>query len=395
MASYTSGAAPMCRNARIARYGPPMPNRAPSLRVSTTELFFDLVFVFAITRLTAEVATAPTWAGLLRAALPLAVLWWMYGGYAWLTNAVPPHPVPYRLLVFVGMGGFLVASLAIPKAFAGSGLVFGVAYIVVNLVHMALFTRAAEGATAWAALRLAPLNLLSALLVLIAGTTPRTASYALWTTAVAWQWVTPYLIPLPGFVIRPAHFVERHGLVILIALGESIVAVGIGISGRPVDALLVSAALLALAIAAALWWLYFDGDDERAERALDAAGVGRRPWLALYGFFYSFLPMLAGIILFAAGVQKAIVHADARMGSAGAWYLAAGVALYTGGEAVFRRVVGGGAVAFRSLLAATALATVPLGTRVAAAAEMAVLAALLVVGLTVESRLRRAPAAER
>jgi hypothetical protein len=145
------------------------------------------------------------------------------------------------------------------------------------------------------------------------------------------DWVSPFFTAVPGFPIRAAHFVERHGLIVLIALGESIVAVGIGMAGHHLRADRVVTAVLALALAAALWWLYFDGEDERAERVLDAAGVDRTIWLGLYGFGYAFLPILGGIIVFAAGVKNAVVQSGEPLTASTAWLLAAGVATYSSG----------------------------------------------------------------
>src|SRR3954453_23714985 len=126
-----------------------MPDSEPAeLRVSTLELFFDLVFVFTITQLTAVLAGRPTGIGLLHVSLMLVVIWWMYGGYAWLTNVVSPDRFAYQLLVLGGMAAFLVLSLAVPTAFSGGGVAFGLAYLVVILIHAGLFIRSQVGASA-------------------------------------------------------------------------------------------------------------------------------------------------------------------------------------------------------------------------------------------------------
>ncbi len=358
-------------------------------RATWLELFFDLVFVFAVTQLTGLLVHEPNPTGVARAALVLGVLWWMFGGYAWLTNAVPPREPVYRVLLLCGMGAFLAVGLAIPDAFGDSGLTFGVAYLVVNVVHLGMFMRATEHATVLATLRLAPFNVLSALLVLAAGFVDGTADWLLWGGAFALQWLTPYLSRIGGFSIEPAHFVERHGLIVIIALGESVVALGIGVGERALGAELVAAALLGLALAALLWWLYFDGEDERAERALGGAPAERRPWLALQAFGYAFLPMLGGIVGAAAGIEEVIGHAEADVDLAGACFLAGGVAAYLLGLAFFRLVLGTGPIRFRAAAALLAPASVPLGTEVAGVVEMGALAALLLAVVVFERPSKR------
>jgi low temperature requirement protein LtrA len=233
--------------------------------VSTVELFFDLVFVFTITQLTAVLVHAPTVPGVLSVVLMLGVIWWMYGGYAWLTNAVRPDRADRRLLLMVGMAGFLLIALAIPRAFSGAGLTFGIGYLVVTMVHAGLFTRSGVPATVQAVFRLARFNLASALLVLAGGLMGGIGQYILWGLAFGLQAATPFLSHIEDFRIQPAHFVERHGLVVLIALGESVVAVGIGLTGRAITLQLSAVAVLGLALTAALFWLYFGGDDVHAE----------------------------------------------------------------------------------------------------------------------------------
>jgi low temperature requirement protein LtrA len=190
-------------------------------RVTPLELFFDLVFVFTITQLTAVLYHAPTLRSLVQVMLMLAAIWWMYGGYAWMTNAVSAHTANRRLLLLGGMGGYFVLALAIPRAFTSSGLAFGIAYLVVVSVHTALFTRSSAAGVVRAILRLAPYNLGSALVILAGGALGGAAQYALWSLAVAFEWLTPVIRGNRGFDIAAAHFVERHGLVVIIAIGES------------------------------------------------------------------------------------------------------------------------------------------------------------------------------
>ena len=353
--------------------------------VSTLELFFDLVFVFTITQLTALLLSDLSWHGLLGTVLVLVLVWWMYSGYAWLTNAVPPRSTPRRLLLLAGMAAFLVLSLAIPGAFGDSALAFALAYLAVVLVHLAMFTRARTRAEVLAILRIGGFNLAAAAALVAGGVVGGNGEYALWAAACVVAWAAPYINGLGGFAVRGGHFVERHGLVVIIALGESVVAVGIGAAGLPVDANLVTVAVLGLLLAAGLWWVYFGGaDDERAEHALTAAPEPRRAVLAVTAWGYAHLPILLGVVTLAVGVKKTIGHPGEHATAAQALALAGGVALYLAGDAAFRWLLRIGTPAWRAAAAALALASYPLGTGWSAGAQLAALVLLLAVLLAAE-----------
>ena len=354
-------------------------------RVSTLELFFDLVFVFTITQLTAVLSDDPTPRGLLRVVLMLGVILWMYSGYAWMTNAVATDRAARRLLLLAGMAGYLVLALAIPRAFSEGDVAFGVAYLVIVAIHTGLYSRTGEARTVRALLRLAPLNLASALLVLAAVIADGAAAYLLWAAAFALEWVTPMLTPIGGFRIAPAHFVERHGLVVIVALGESVVAIGIGAAHLPVDLALASVAVLGLLLAACLWWAYFGGDDRRAEQALAAVPDDRRGWVAVQAFGYCHLLMLLGIIALAAGLKDAIGHAFEPLDLAHALLLAGGVAAFLAGDILFRRTLRIGPARHRAAAAVLALATVPAGLAVSAVLQLTVLGIVLAGSLAAES----------
>jgi low temperature requirement protein LtrA len=362
---------------------------AEAVRVSTIELFFDLVFVFAITQLTTLLAHDPTAVGLLRVLLIFGTLWWMYGGYAWLTNAVPPHRLLLRLLVLVAMAGFLVVALAIPTAFGRGGAAFGLGYLLVTLVHSGMFLLSTQETVVRAIRRLGPVNALSATMLVAGGFAGQTVQWVLWSAAFLLQWGSPAFTAVEGFRIRAAHFVERHGLIVLIALGESIVAVSMGVAADELRAGSIVIAVLGLALAAALWWLYFDGEDERAERALDGAPHGRAQWLALYAYGYGFLPVLGGIVVFAAGVKNAVGHHGEPLAASTAWLLAAGVAAYVAGLAWFRRCLGIRPVGPRLAIAVAVLPAAVVGLTVSPEAQLGVLAAIVVAGIIAESTLAK------
>jgi low temperature requirement protein LtrA len=252
-------------------------------------------------------------------------------------------------------------------------------------VHTFLFFQATETTAVQAMTRLGPYNTVTAGLLLAAGYTHGAVRWALWTAAFVLHWTTPAITEVGGFRIRAAHFVERHGLIVLIAIGESVVAVGIGLQGRRLTWGLSVTALLALTVAAGLWWLYFDGEDERAERALDDAPLSRNPWLALFAFGYAFLPLLGGIIVFAAGVKRGVVHYGSPAPWDTAWFLAAGVAVYVAALALLRSILRTGPLGLRLAIAGAALVTVVIGREASPAWQLAVLAAVLVAGIGAEA----------
>src|SRR5690348_2848835 len=229
-----------------------MASTESAVRVSTLELFFDLVFVFVITQLADSIAHEFDGAGVFHVLLLFGVTWWMYGGYAWLTNVMAPSSTTRRTLLLTGMAGFLGMALAIPGAFHESGWLFGAGYFVVNLVHTTLFIRATGSARA--AVSLAPYNAASAIMVLVGGFVHSPYRALLWAAALVLQIVTPYLHRLDAHRVIASHFVERHGLVVIIAIGESIVAIGAGFAGMPLNWSTITVAILGLCISYYLWW---------------------------------------------------------------------------------------------------------------------------------------------
>jgi low temperature requirement protein LtrA len=362
------------------------PAQEEVLRVTTLELFFDLVFVFAVTQLTSVLVRQLSLLGALQVVLQFGVLWWMYGGYAWLTNTMSPTRWGRRLLLLVGMAGFMIVALAAPHAFEGGGVAWGLGYLLVVVVHAALYVQSNRSI-----LRILPFNVAAAVLVIGAGLLRGPAVYALWTVALVVPIVTPYFVSPGRFDIQPAHMVERYGLALLITIGESVVAVGVAVSAEPLGAGAVGTMVLGLALTATLWWTYFGGDDERAEEALTAAEPARRGPLAIAGYFYATIPIVLGVVTIAAGLKLSIGHAGGPSPLGPAVALAAGVAVFLGGAAWLRRAFRIGPVAARLGGALVALLTIPLGTAVAAPVELGALVALMVAVLFVE-RLRERPA---
>jgi low temperature requirement protein LtrA len=368
------------------RTGPGRGEPGAPLRVSTLELFFDLVFAFTLTQLTALLADHLRPAGVAQVLLIFGVLWWMYGGYAWLTNTRTPDRTAERLLLLLGMAGFLTVGLAIPRGFSHggfsrAGLALGLGYLVVVLVHATLYYRVNQNIA-----RVAPFNLASAGCVILAGVLGGAAAYALWAAALAIQVLSPLIVRVAGrFEIQPAHFVERHGALIIVALGESVAAVGIGASRLALSIQVVTVAVLGLALSAGLWWTYFgSGEDDRAERAMTAASRERRPALALSAYFFAHIPMLLGIVVLAAGVHLTIGNAAQPHPAGQALALGGGTALFLAGNAMFCRALRIGRGWLRLATAVFALATTALGATVAIEAQLAALLAGLVAMLAVE-----------
>ena len=354
------------------------------IRVTTLELFFDLIFAFTLTQLAVVLTSRkePLALNVLQVLLIFGLLWWMYGGYAWLTNSRSPVRNPERLLLVLGMTGFLIVGLAIPAAFAGDGVAFGLGYLLVVLVHAVLYARVNR--QIW---RIAPFNVASALLVIAAGFMAGVPRYVLWAAALVIQAGAPLVIRLGGrFDIRSGHFAERHGALIIVAIGESVAAIGIGAIGKPVGVQLVIASVLGLALSVMFWWLYFgSGDDDKGERAMRAADATRQPGLALSAYFYAHMPMLLGIVFAAAGVAEAVRHGLEASPQA-ALVLGVGAAAFIGGTAAFRAALRTGPTTLRLIASAFALATIPLGALVTIEAQLGLLTAGLVVLLLMEAR---------
>ncbi len=315
----------------------PVETEGTEKRVAPLELFFDLVFVFALTQVTALMSENPSWEGLGQGMLVLTALWWAWGAYAWLTNYVAAEEGRERILMFGVMGAFLVAALAVPNAFGHNALLFGAAYAVARWLHIFIFAEANDSLdTGEAIRRLARTALPAPLLLIIAGIVDDgTLRAAIWIVALGLDLSGPYVLGVRGFRVSPGHFAERFSLIIIIALGESIVAVGAGVSGD-LDAGIVVCALFGLVLACALWWAYFDVIALVAERRFRSLRGHERIRVARDAYSYLHLPMVAGIVLIALGIKKTIAHVDEPLETVPAVALFGGVALYLAAHVAFR-----------------------------------------------------------
>jgi low temperature requirement protein LtrA len=357
-------------------------------RVTPLELFFDLVFVLAITQCTALMAADPSWEGLARGLLVLGVLWWCWVGYAWLTSVVDPEEGLVRLAIFAAMAAILVCALAVPHAFNSAGLWFAGAYAAARGGQIALMLLASREQ---AALRHSTLyglsftTLIAAVILVVASQTDGVLQGALWALALGLDMAGPFFIGVEGWQLVPGHFAERHGLIIIIALGESIVAVGAG-ANTAMDLGVVTAAVLGMALAAALWWLYFDVVAIVAARRLSRATPGaEQNAIARDSFSYLHLPMVAGIVLVALGMKKTLAHVDHHLELVPAVAMYGGTALYLLAHVAFRWRNIHSLNKQRLVTAAILVALLPLMTEVGALVALAIVTALLVAVIVYET----------
>jgi len=353
--------------------------RREEARVTALELFFDLVFVLAVTQCTALMANDATWQGLFRGLLVLAVLWWPWSGYAWLTSVVDPEEGAVRIAMFAAMAAFLVSALAVPNAFGDDALAFALAYGFVRLAHIWLFVIASSDAPGLrrSVSGLAASTGIGVGLLLAASAVDGWQQGALWVLALVIDVGAPLLFWAEGWQLMPAHFAERFGLIVIIALGESIVAIGVG-SHEVVDLGVVAASILGVGIAAALWWLYFDVVSWLGVRRLVNAKRGREQnELARDAYGVLHYLIVAGIVLGAFGLKKTLEHVGDALDSVPAAALAGGIAVYLLGHVAFRWRMVHRLSRQRLLAAAAALALYPVAVEVPALLTLVLVLALL------------------
>lgn len=347
-------------------------------RATPLELFFDLVFVFAFTQVTALMTADPTWAGIGHAALVLAVLWWTWAGYARLTNRIDPEEGVVRLLMLGAMGSLVIMTLTLPRVFGSSAVVFAVAYLLVRVLHLVLLGLGANGDASWRRSTVAavPNVVVTSGLLFVAAFLDGRAQIACWALAVVVMSLWPLLGRASGWDVTPTHFVERFGLVILIALGESVVALGAGTSNHELDVPLLTVGVLGFIVVACLWWAYFDWVTIVAERRLEDAAGTERALLARDAYAYLHGLMVAGIVLYAFGIEAAIDDPTRQLELPLAAALCGGISVYLLAHVALRLRIGGGLGRGRPVAAAIALAIIPLAANTSALVTTAALAAL-------------------
>jgi low temperature requirement protein LtrA len=356
--------------------------------VTPLELFFDLVFVLGLTQCTALMAAEPTWEGLAKGLLVLGVMWWSWVGYSWLTSVLDPEEDAVRLVIFAAMAALLVVGLCVPHAFDDAALIFALAYALVRVAHIALFMLASSEDPLFrtSVVRIAISTAIGVGLLVAASFADGLLQGGLWALALALDMGGPYLIDAEGWKLVPHHFAERHALIVIIAIGESIVAVGVGADAK-VDLGIVLAATLGTAVAAALWWLYFDIVALVAARRLAEAQPGRHQnEMARDSYSYVHFPMVAGIVLVALGMKKTLGHVEDPLKLVPATALLGGTAMYLLAHVAFRYRHIHTLNTRRLALAAALVAFIPVAVEIPALATLGVLAAALAILIAIETR---------
>jgi low temperature requirement protein LtrA len=357
-------------------------------RVTPLELFFDLVFVLAITQCTALMSHHPTWDGLIQGLLVLGVLWWAWVGYAWLTSVLDPEEGAVRLAMFGAMAALLIVSLAVPEAFGDLALVFALAFGAVRVAHIGLFMLASpdDDSLRHSVLGLAVSTAVAVALLVAASLFDGLAQGALWALALFLDMAGPYFFGSEGWKLMPEHFAERHGLIVIIALGESIVAIGVGAAGA-LSLGIGAAAVLGVALSAALWWVYFDIVAIVSARRLAEAPPGRvQNELARDSYSYIHFPIVAGTVLVAFGLKTTIGHFGGHLHAVPAFALLGGVAVYLLGLVAFRYRHVRTLSRRKLLLAIVLLLLVPVATELPALATLALANVLLWALIAYETR---------
>jgi low temperature requirement protein LtrA len=358
----------------------PIPERA-----STLELFFDLVFVFTITQVATVVVYSPNAVGVAQAAVQLSVIYWVYDGYAWMTNAAGPDTWQRTVLLLVGMAGFFQCALAVPRAFGEDALVFSLGYMVITVVHLLGFLLR-PGRTPLAFIYgIAPGNLISACLILAAAFTGTGGKWVLWLSALGLRIATPMLTrQIRGFGFNAAHFADRHGSMILIVLGESLVAVGLSTTSRRVNLRLLVGELAGFSATAAMWWAYFVGEDTKAARAFEASPPLQRVFQALAGYEAANVVMIYGVIAVATGARLRIDAMTVPAPAFDSWLIAIGASIFLLGSATFRLAMHIGPALPRFAGSLLPLLAAPVGMYISAGAALCVVTLAIATTLVIE-----------
>lgn len=364
-------------------------------KATPVELFLDLVFVYGFTQVTALMAHEGTWLGLAHGVVMLGLLWWLWTGFAWLGNVVQADEGPMRIVLFAVMALVFIIDITIPEAFEDfeGGLfgpwVFAACYLLVQLIHGAAMLYAARRVPRIrrnTLLLLIP-YLLGSIILVVAGRQHGWTQATLWAVALAVLFGGVLMIRAEGWQLSAAsHFAERHGLIIIIALGESIVSIGVGVTAIPVSWPIIAACVLGIAVCAALWWAYFDVVALVAEDVLHHTAEAERARLARDSYTLLHFPMIVGIIMMSLGLKKVFAHLGDPLEFGGMLVLYGGVSLYLLAHVAFRwrnlHTLNGQRLAVGLLLAAL----IPVGTLLPALAALVLLTVILVGLVAYEAR---------
>lgn len=363
--------------------------------MTTLELFFDLVYVFAFTQVTGFMAESRTAVGVVEGLTILLTLWWSWTSYSWLANQTRVDVGVAKAGLSVALAAMFVVSLATPQAFSdrSGALVFVVSYLVVRLIHGFIYLAAAGGdsglrrqlyRSVW------PM-LLGVILMFTGAIVGGQVQTWLWLGGIVLDIGFTYLISRGGGwrVRSAAHWTERYGLVVILALGESIVAIGVGVGREPITPTILFATLLAVALTVSLWWLYFDIVSIAAEKYLAKLSGVERADLATDGYTYLHFSLIAGIIISALGIEQVLAHLGSGHGFGvfGSAALFGGTSLYLAGHAFFWKRVSGQWLPSRLIGSTVLIALVPVGAAVPALGAITI-ASLSCVAIVVIETIR-------
>ncbi len=354
--------------------------------VTFVELFFDLVFVFAVTSVTRLVLEDLDWAGVGKAALILWLVWWAWTQFTWTLNPADTNHRSVRLITLVAAAVAFFMAQAIPDAYTTAGAWFAFSYVIVRVLGLGLQVGLQAGTRENPSTFYAWLggSLFGLAAVLIGGLVDSPGREIFWGAAVALDVLAAARAGRGRWRIHAAHFAERHGLIVIIALGESLIAGGVALSGLDRDLAFAVGTIAAVAVVCAAWWIYFGLAKEAMEEHLESTSIEDSGRTARDVYSFGHLPIIAGIIGLAVGIEQILGHADESLSGEALVALVLGVWLYLGGVAFGlyrsgdRRLVAWLAAAAAAAVAVVAAAPVSTGL-VALVAVAIVLAAFAVV----------------
>jgi low temperature requirement protein LtrA len=370
--------------------------------VTPLELFFDLVFVFALTQVTAFMAEQLSWQGILRGALMLMLLWWAWTGYAWLANVSSAEEAPIKICMLGAMSAMFLLALCIPEAFddAPGGLsgpvVLVACYLLVRVMHYVMFliiSREDAGLRSQI-YRFAPSVVASSAVLFLASQFEGRVQTGLWVLALVADYFGTFLSGFSGWRLpSPGHFSERHGLIIIVALGESIVAIGVGVAKEPISWLIIVGSLLGLILSSALWWAYFDVSALLGEHALAIEPLETRARLARNAYSLAHLPLMLGIVLVALGLKEVLLYVSDSshhtlaepLSSVALAALVGGVTVYLLAHVIFKWLTVHTVSVVRLVAAGVLLVIIPLINGRPAMVQLAIVAFIVAAAMLIES----------
>jgi low temperature requirement protein LtrA len=370
--------------------------------VTPLELFFDLVFVFALTQVTAFMADELNWQGILRGALVIMLLWWAWTGYAWLANVASAEEPLIKLSILAGMSAMFVLALCIPEAFddlpggLNGPVVLAVCYLLFRFMHFVMFMIIAQDDPGLRSqlLRFAPSVVAGSAVLLVASQFHGGVQTTLWVLALVADYIGTALGGFSGWRLpAPGHFSERHGLIVIVALGESIVAIGVGVAKEPISWVIIIASLLGLILAFALWWAYFDVSALLGEHALASEPPETRVRMARNAYSFAHMPLAVGIVLVAFGLKEVLLYVSDSshheltdpLPPVALAALVGGAAIYLLGHVVFKWLTVHALSVVRVAAAAALLVATPLIAETPALVQLGVVALLVACAVVIES----------